>query len=84
MAQVKLPQWASAFAVVFSTSAQTRRAASYNAEMFKALAQPEVRERFVTLGLQAAGGPPEQFSNLLKNELKKWAKVVADSGIKAD
>jgi len=55
-----------------------------NAEVVKALAQPDVRERMVTLGLQVVGGTPEQFANLLKNELKKWAKVVADSGIKAD
>jgi len=55
-----------------------------NAEVVKALAQPDVRERFVTLGLQAAGGPSEQFSDLLKSELKKWAKVVKDSGISVD
>ena len=44
----------------------------------------DVRQRFAALGLQTAGGSPEQFGNLLKNELRKWAKVVADSGISVD
>jgi len=55
-----------------------------NAELAKALAQADVRQRFAALGLQTAGGSPEQFGNLLKSELRKWAKVVADSGISVD
>ena len=55
--------------------------ARLNAEIVKALTQPDVRERFVALGLQSVGGSPEQFARLIQSDLKKWAKVVANSGI---
>ena len=55
-----------------------------NTEVGKALMQADVRQRFATLGLQPVGGTPEQFGNFLQNEIRKWVKVVKDSGVTAD
>ena len=55
-----------------------------NAEVGKALTQADVRQRFAALGLQPVGGTPEQFGNFLQNEIRKWVKVVKDSGVTAD
>ena len=39
--------------------------------LMQGVAQADVRERFVALGLQPAGGSPDQFAALLQSELKK-------------
>jgi len=50
----------------------------------KALRSPEVRDRLARLGAEAVGNTPEEFSRLLVQEQKTWAKVVKDSGAKAE
>ena len=49
-----------------------------------ALAQPDFKRRQQTSPAEPAGGTPEQFSDLIKSEATKWAKVVKDSGAKLD
>jgi len=55
-----------------------------NSEMVKVLTSAEVKERFGRLGVDVAAGTPEQFSQFLKSEVARWAKVVHDANIKAD
>jgi tripartite-type tricarboxylate transporter receptor subunit TctC len=55
-----------------------------NAEMVKALAQPEVRERFASQGVELVGNKPEEFAAFVQKEHAKWAKVVRASGARAD
>jgi tripartite-type tricarboxylate transporter receptor subunit TctC len=55
-----------------------------NTEMVKVLTSAEVRERFGRLGVDVVAGTPEQFSQFLKSEVARWAKVVQDANIKAD
>ncbi|MSQ18245.1 MAG: tripartite tricarboxylate transporter substrate binding protein [Betaproteobacteria bacterium] len=56
-----------------------------SAEMTKALEQPEVKDRFATLGVETVGtSNPEAFGALIQAELTRWAKVVRDSGVRAD
>jgi tripartite-type tricarboxylate transporter receptor subunit TctC len=50
----------------------------------KALASPEVRERLLSQGAEPVGNTPEQFSEYVKIEIAKWAKVVKASGAKVD
>lgn len=50
----------------------------------QALAQPEVRERFATQGLDAAFSTPEQFAAYIRAESQKWARVAKEANIKAD
>jgi tripartite-type tricarboxylate transporter receptor subunit TctC len=35
-------------------------------------------------GLEPAGGSPERFGQVLRNEMARWAKVVQQAGIKVD
>ena len=58
--------------------------AKLNAELNALLGQPEIRELLAKQGMAAAGGTPERFGELVKNELARWARVVASAGIKAD
>ena len=55
-----------------------------NAEINKALASPDVRERLQNAGIEPAGGTPAQFASFLQVEMGKWAKVAKDAGIQPE
>jgi len=56
----------------------------FHAELTEVLKEPEVQERFRNLGLDIIGNTPEQFAEFIKKDIVKWAKVVKDSGARAD
>jgi len=58
--------------------------AKLNAEFNKALKLPELSKRLADEGADPAGGTPEQFGALIKEEIPRWGKVVRDSGAKVD
>jgi tripartite-type tricarboxylate transporter receptor subunit TctC len=55
-----------------------------NAELNKAFAAPNVRERLSALGLESMANSPAEFATFLREEVAKWAKAVKESGAKAD
>lgn len=48
-----------------------------NAEVRKALASAEVRQRFVELGGEPGASSPEQMKNFIEREIAKWREVIA-------
>jgi len=58
--------------------------ARLNSEINKALALPDTKERYTTLGLDVAGTTPEQFTAHLNSEYVKWLSIVKMAGIKVD
>jgi tripartite-type tricarboxylate transporter receptor subunit TctC len=54
------------------------------AEMAKALQQAAVRERLAALGAEPVGNTPDEFAAYCQAELAKWAKIVRESGARAD
>ena len=57
--------------------------ARLNGEADKALKTAGVRSTLAGLGFEIAGGTPERADTFLRSEMKKWAEVVAATGIKA-
>ena len=55
-----------------------------NKALNKALANPEVRERFAALGLDAGGGSPADLQKTMLEDTKRWSPIVKKSGFKAD
>ena len=55
-----------------------------NADINKALAQPDLRQQLAAQGIDVVGGTPEQFADHVRKETAKWADVVRRSGAKAD
>ena len=51
-------------------------------ETVKALAMPEVRQKFDELGLEPIGNTPAEFATVIQKETPAWAKVIRDAGIK--
>ena len=55
-----------------------------NAEVTKILNLPDVRTTLFNQGLDPAPGTPEQFGAYIRSERLKWAKVIRQSGAKAE
>jgi tripartite-type tricarboxylate transporter receptor subunit TctC len=55
-----------------------------NAEVTKILAMPDVKTALFNQGLDPAPGTPEQFGAYIKSERAKWARVIKESGAKAE
>ena len=55
-----------------------------NAEVNRLLKLTDVRERMQTLGLDPAGGTPEEFAAFVKADLARWAKAIKETGVRAE
>ena len=55
-----------------------------HAELIKALKDPEFIARMRDMGLELYGTTPEQFTQFIKTENAKWAKVIKATGAKVD
>ena len=55
-----------------------------NAEVQRVYRLPEVQDRLKSLGLEAVLSSPEELSRYQASEIAKWAKVVKDSGARAE
>lgn len=53
-----------------------------NREMVRILKLEDVRERLDLLGFEARGSTPGEFRAFLKEEVKRWQRVIKDAGIK--
>lgn len=53
-------------------------------ETTKVMAQADLKERFASLGMEPMSSTPEQFSAHLRAETVKWARIVRESGAKAE
>jgi tripartite-type tricarboxylate transporter receptor subunit TctC len=53
---------------------------NFNAAVRNAMNTPEARERFVTLGIEAAPTQPEELRAWVADALKHWGPVIRDSG----
>ena len=70
---------------IFAPAGTPRRIVErINAEVNRMLQQPEVRERFLALGVAPLSGTPQALGDYLKFEVARWAKVIKEAGIKLE
>jgi len=72
------------FAMYAPAKTQQATIEEINKALNKALALPEVRERFAALGLDAGGGSPTDLQKTMQDDAKRWAPIVKKSGFRAD
>ena len=66
--------------------AQTPRAIVHkiNEAFNRALAAPDILERFAGPGIEPGGGTPEKFAAYQGEEIRKWTRLVRAAGIRAE
>ena len=55
-----------------------------NSELVKVLQMPDVKSKLLESGIEALHSTPEQFATYIQSETRRWAKVVKDSGARAE
>ncbi len=55
-----------------------------NEALGRAMATPALRKQLTSLGIEPAFGTSDEFAELIKAELPKWADIVKKSGAKAE
>ncbi len=55
-----------------------------HAEVVRALAIPELRERYVSTGLDPIGSSPEQFAAEIRDDTARWGRVARAANVRAD
>ena len=81
LAGVEGTGWFAVYAPAKTPEATVRQ---LNAAINKALATPELRERFTKLGLEPTGGSAADLAKRMAQDTARWAPIVKASGFKAD
>ncbi len=55
-----------------------------NAETNRIMEVPDVRTRLAALGMEPSLMTPAQFGELLRDDLKRWTKIIREAGIKGE
>ncbi len=86
MQEAGVPGYESAtwYGVVAPAATPRDIVARLNSEMVAILKQPELRDRLAADGADPWGSTSEEFSQHLKSEIAKWAKVMKAAGIRAE
>jgi tripartite-type tricarboxylate transporter receptor subunit TctC len=82
VAETGLPGFevASWFGVVAPADTPKEIVARLNADIVRIVSSADMRERLAGLGAEPHANSPEQFSQFILTEFKKWAQVIKDSG----
>lgn len=86
MAEAALPGYAAAawFGMVGPAGIPQPIVAVLNSTALAALGTQEVKDRLFASGVEVRTSSAEEFARLIESEMRKWAKVVKDSGAKVD
>ena len=58
--------------------------ARLNGVINSALKQEDVRAKLAGAGIEIQGGTPEEFGDVIKNEIDKWGRIVKQAGIQPE
>ena len=58
--------------------------ARLNREIVKIMGLPDVREKFAQQGVDPASSTPEEFAQLIRDEVARWGKLIRGAGIKLE
>ncbi len=58
--------------------------AQLNAEIHRVIALPDIRQQFAVQGAEPTGNTPEQFRQLIREDIARWSDVIRLSGTRID
>jgi tripartite-type tricarboxylate transporter receptor subunit TctC len=58
--------------------------ASLHREIVTILAQPDMKDRLATVGLDAVGSTQQEFAKRINSEIEKWGKVIRAANLKVE
>jgi len=53
-------------------------------EVVKALRSKEISERFIAQGMDIIAAGPQEFAERITSDARMWARIIKESGAKAD
>jgi tripartite-type tricarboxylate transporter receptor subunit TctC len=77
----EVDSWVAMFAPAKTPAAIVAR---MQKEVARVLNLPEVKQKLIEQGADPVGGSPEELDRVVKSELKRWAVVIRDAGIKLE
>jgi tripartite-type tricarboxylate transporter receptor subunit TctC len=81
LAGFELPSW---FGLLAPAGTPQPIIDRWHQAMVRVLAIPEVRDQLIAQGADPVGSTPDQFARQIREELKLWATLIKQSGIKAE
>jgi tripartite-type tricarboxylate transporter receptor subunit TctC len=86
VAEAGLPGYeiASWFGFVAPAGTPREVVARLNGEVVRLIGTPEMHARLATLGAEPRPSTTEQFAQLIPAEIRKWAKVIKESGARVE
>ena len=51
-------------------------------EIQKAMLSPDMKDRYIALGLDQAANTPDEFAAMMRSELDRYAMIIKNAGIK--
>ncbi len=79
MPDLQIENW---YGMVAPAGTPANIVAILNKAAVEAMRDPDVKEKLSSQGANLIGDTPEQFRGFIDSEIKKWAKVIADAGVK--
>ena len=73
--------WYGILAPVGTPSAVVMR---LNGVLLKVIATPEIKTQFAAQGIEPAGGGPDQFGALIRDDMARWGKLIKEAKIKSE
>jgi tripartite-type tricarboxylate transporter receptor subunit TctC len=55
-----------------------------SAEIQKAMQAPDMKDRYIALGLDQASNTPDEFAAMMRSELDRYATIIKNAGIKIE
>jgi tripartite-type tricarboxylate transporter receptor subunit TctC len=77
----EVDSWCAIFAPAKTPAAIVAR---MQKEVARVVHLPEVKQRLIEQGADPVGSSPEELDRVVKSELKSWAAVIRDAGIKPE
>ena len=70
--------------VLLPTGTPKPTADKFHADLVKVMQDPEVKEKFAQLGVEATSGTPGEFAAFMRAEVAKYAKLIKEADIHAE